>query len=249
VNVHRLVIFLSGAFAVAGVSFGATAANGPRLIAHLEQEARESRDAALGKGIEASFVMANGWLTRHPVLSGGEGLSDTVRARAAAAIAATPGVGGVSWKTSGGTGQGQAEASAQPVSLHCQEDVEAILRVRTIRFAEASALIDRASQRVLDEVAAALLPCVGSIIAVTGHTDGNGDETANLALSRARADAVRWALIGRGIPADGLRATGLGSKEPLKGLAPEDPANRRIDFSVIEMMPLQPTPIDTPGPG
>jgi len=249
VNLFRLATFLSGAFAVAAISFGATVANGPKIIASIERQARESRDASLGKGIELSFVMANGWLTRHPVLSGGEGLSDIIRARAAAAIADTPGVGGVSWKTGGGSGNGSAEVAAQPVSLHCQEDVEAILRVRTIRFGEASARIDRASQKVLDEVADALLPCVGSIIAVTGHTDGNGDETANLALSRARADAVRWALIGRGIPADGLRAAGMGSEQPLEGLAPEDAANRRIEFSVIETMPLQPTPIDTPGPG
>jgi OOP family OmpA-OmpF porin len=102
---------------------------------------------------------------------------------------------------------------------------------------------------VLDEVADALSPCVGSIIAVTGHTDGNGDTDANLALSRARAEAVRWALVGRGIPADGLRAAGYGSERPIEGLAPVDPANRRIEFSVIEAMPLQPTPVDMPGPG
>ena len=65
---------------------------------------------------------------------------------------------------------------------------------------------------------------------------------------RARAEAVRWALIGRGIPADGLRATGMGSKAPIKGLDPADPANRRIEFSVIATMPIKPTPIDTPGP-
>jgi len=102
---------------------------------------------------------------------------------------------------------------------------------------------------VLNEVASALLPCLGSIIAITGHTNSSGDETANLALSRARAEAVRWALIGRGIPADGLRAVGVGSQVSLEGLSPDDPANRRIEFSVIEKMPLAPTPIDTPGAG
>lgn len=248
-HVYSLVTFVAGGLAVAGVSFASTAAHGPKFVAHVELEARVARDAAYGKGIRLSFITPGGWLTRHPVLSGGEDLNDRVRARAAAAIAATPGVGGVSWLSGRRPGAGETEAESQPVSLHCQEDVEAILRVRTIRFGEASARIDRASQKVLDEVANALSPCVGSIIAVNGHTDGNGDETANLALSRARADAVRWALIGRGIPADGLRAAGFGSQRPVKGLAPEDPANRRIEFSVIETMPLQPTPIDTPGPG
>lgn len=203
----------------------------------------------MGRGIELSFVTAKGWLTRHPSLSGGEGLSDTIRAQAAAAIAATPGVGGVIWRNSSGTFASPEQHRQQVSSAHCQEDVEAVLRTRTIRFSESSAKLDPASQNLLDEVATALMPCVGSIIAITGHTDNGGDAEANLALSRARAEVVRWALIGRGIPADGLRATGVGAAEPIKGLDPSDPANRRIDFSVIETMPLQPTPIDTPGPG
>lgn len=195
------------------------------------------------------FSTPQGWLTRHPELSGGTRLNGAVRAHAASAVAAVPGIGGVHWRASGKPGQALPEDHPVPGALHCQRDVESILKVRTIRFSEASALIDPASEKLLNEVASALQPCVGSIIAVTGHTDSAGDEGANLALSRARADAVRWALIGRGIPADGLRATGKGSSKPLAGLDPKDPANRRIEFSVIATMPLQPTPVDTPGPG
>ena len=234
---------------MAAIAFAATGKNGATFIARIEQAAIDSKDAAGGQSIRMAFATKNGWLTRHPALSGGESLSDAVRALTALAIAETPGVGGIRWmgrRLAGGGGELEAP---QLVSLHCQDDVEAILRVRSIRFGEASARIDSASQHVLDEVATALLPCLGSIIAITGHTDSNGDAEANLALSRARADAVRWALIGRGIPADGLRATGVGSTEPLEGLAPEDSANRRIEFSVIETMPLLPTPIDVPGPG
>ena len=107
--------------------------------------------------------------------------------------------------------------------------------------------IDRASQQLLDEVAAALRPCLGSIIAITGHTDSSGTEPGNLALSRERAEAVRQALIARGIPGDGLRARGFGSSEPVEGLAPADPANRRIEFSVIATEPLEIAPVDVPG--
>ena len=66
-------------------------------------------------------------------------------------------------------------------------------------------------------------------------------------LSMDRARAVREALIARGIPRDGLRARGVGSSVPVEGLDAEDPANRRIEFSVIRTEPLTPTPIDTPG--
>ena len=90
--------------------------------------------------------------------------------------------------------------------------------------------------------------CLGSIIAITGHTDASGPEPGNLELSRERADAVRLALIAQGIPADGLRASGLGSRSPVDGLEPGDPANRRIEFSVLATQPVKPTPVDTPGP-
>lgn len=244
------VILSAGALAVAGLSLAAAWRSGPTLVAGLAQQAARARDAAGGKGIVIDFALGNGWLTRHPYLSGGEDLPDEVRLRAAAAIARAPGVGGVSWRVARVAGDGgQGEQPVANVAMHCQQDVEAVLKARTIRFAESSARIDAASEAVLDEVAAALRPCLGGIIAITGHTDNNGDETANRALSRARADAVRWALIGRGIPADGLRAEGLGAEKPLEGLTKEDPANRRIEFSVIEKAPLAPTPIDTPGPG
>ncbi len=246
---YRYVHFIAGAVAVGALSFAATNSNGPRLIAKLEQDAMDARARAEAESIAIDFTTPQGWLTRHPSLSGGESLDDETRVRAAIAIADVPGIGGVRWLSQSADGSRGGNAREESASLHCQDDVEAILEARTIRFAEASATVDPASQTVLDEVATALEPCVGSIIAITGHTDSNGDENANIALSKARAQAVRWALIGRGIPADGLRAEGHGSKEPVEGLDPQDPANRRIEFSVIAKMPLKPTPIDMPGPG
>ena len=74
--------------AVAGLGLAASWRSGPALVEELAQRAQASRDAAGGEGIAMDFTLANGWLTRHPVLSGGEGLPDEVRARAAAAIAA-----------------------------------------------------------------------------------------------------------------------------------------------------------------
>ena len=249
VNPYRLALVLAGAFATAVIAFGAVVARGPSLIAGLESRAEAARDKAGGQGIAIGFVTPQGWLSRHPTLSGGERLDDAARARAAAAIAAVPGIGGVRWQAGGRRSRTAADTADAASAMHCQGDVEAILKARSIRFPEASAAIDPASEALLDEVATALKPCVGSIIAVTGHTDRLGDEGANLALSKARADAVRWALIGRGIPSDGLRAAGYGSSRPLEGLDAADTANRRIEFSVIEKVRMQPTPIDTPGPG
>jgi len=194
--------------------------------------------------VTARFTAEGGWPSRHPVLHGGGSLDEATRTRTARAVAAIAGVGGVRW-ASGPSPASRADVPTHP--LHCQQDVEALLRTRTIRFEEGSAAIDRESLELVDEVAAALRPCLGAIIAIAGHTDNSGPEPANLGLSQSRADAVRSALIRRGIPADGLRARGLGSQKPVLGLAPADPANRRIEFSVITAMPQRPTPVDPPG--
>ena len=242
---YSITLVLVGGLITAVLALASTVARGPQLIAGMEQGAHA---ALAGTGVRAVFSDRNGWLTRHPTLIGGSALSDPARARAAAAVAALPGVGGVRWQVTRAR-KALASESGEPASLHCQQDVEGILKARTIRFAEASAALDPASSEVLDEVAAALRPCVGGIIALTGHTDAGGDLRGNVALSRARAQAVRTALVGRGIPADGLRAQGLGAERPVEGLEPDDAANRRIEFSVITSVPLQPTPVDTPGPG
>jgi OOP family OmpA-OmpF porin len=215
------------------------------LTARLSQQAERAIAAAGGDGVEAHFATRSGMPSRHPLLTGGQRLDDGVRDRTAKAVGAVPGVGGIRWEDGSMLAHGEAVVTRP---LNCQEDVEALLRARTIRFEEGSARIDAASRGLVGEVAAALRPCLGSIIAITGHTDASGTEPGNLALSRERAEAVRRALMDRGIPADGLRARGVGSSLPVEGLEPTDPANRRIEFSVLETVPVGPTPVDTPGP-
>ncbi len=218
---------------------------GPRIADGLSTRAEAVIARVGGAPVTARFASNNGWPSRHPVLSGGEALDEGTRDRVAKAIAAIRGVGGIRW-ADGTAFVSSTSAPAEP--LHCEEDVVALLRARTIRFEEGSARIDAASAELVDEVATALRPCLGSIIAITGHTDASGPEAGNLALSRERAQAVQAALVGRGIPADGLRARGRGSRSPVEGLEPTDPANRRIEFSVIATEPVRPTPVDTPGP-
>lgn len=206
-----------------------------------------SAPAAIGQAggggqVEARFSTANGFPSRHAVLTGGEPLDEDTRARVARAVAALPGVGGISWAD----GDLMVEEHYSP--MHCQEDVQALLRARTIRFEESSARIDVASRSLIGEVASALRPCLGAVIEVSGHTDRSGPEEANIMLSTERAEAVRQALVRRGIPADALHVKGEGSAHPVEGLEPTDPANRRIEFRVVSTQPLNPTPVDQPGP-
>lgn len=247
VPVRIPTLIVAGAMACAALAFASLTAHGPPLVAGLEAQAARSVANAGGAGVTVRFRTSGGWLTRHPALDGGRALSPAHRSRIAAAVAAVPGVGGVQWSPD--PARRQDAAAPDGGGMHCQRDVDGILKTRTIRFAEASAALDPASEGLLDEVAAALHPCAGSIIAVTGHTDAQGAEEANIALSLSRARTVREALVRRGIARADLRARGLGSAAPVEGLEPGDPANRRIEFSVVSPLSVKPTPIDAPGAG
>lgn len=242
--IRRSTAILAGALLTSAIAVGGARLGDADFAASLERQAGQAIARTGSASVSARFATGNDWPTRHPTLAGGKGLSEATRERIARAVAALPGVGGVRWAD----GSIRAQAGPAPLSArHCQDDVNALLKVRTIRFEEGSSRIDRPSRKVLDEVAAALRPCTGSIISITGHTDQSGPEPANLALSDARAQAVRRALIERGIAAGGLRARGMGSGALVPGLSPQDPANRRIEFAVIATSPLVPTPVDTPG--
>lgn len=238
--------FVIGLVAIFALALVGGRISGPGLAASLEVQAQDAIDATgNGRQVRAVFSSPNGLPSRHPVLVGGEPLDDATRDNIAKAVAAVPGVGGIRW-SDGDALVENSEAILRP--LHCQEDVDALLRARTIRFEESSTRIDAASRSLVDEVAAALRPCLGSIISITGHTDSSGPEPGNLALSQERAEAVRDALTARGIPSDGLRVRGVGSRTPVPNLEPGDPANRRIEFRVVATEPIRPTPVDTPGP-
>mgnify|MGYP001230151766 CR=1 FL=1 len=71
-------------------------------------------------------------------------------------------------------------------------------------------------------------------VEIIGHTDNSGSRLANLALSANRAEAVKAALVDKGIPARSLITLGAGSQRPI---ASNDTAagrarNRRIEFRI-----------------
>lgn len=236
----RFSLLLTGALATALIAAASHWAHAAALVARLEARATAALAGVGMPMVQAEFRTADGWLTRHAVLTGGAGLGPAQRLQAARAVAALPGMGGVRWQAD------PARAEAAGPVRDCAQDVAAILKTRSIRFAEGSARIDADSAELLDEVAAALRPCSGGIVAIDGHTDARGDEAGNIALSLERARAVREQLVLRGIARGDLRARGLGSARPLTGLEPDDPANRRIEFSIVSPAPLKATLVDQP---
>ncbi len=88
----------------------------------------------------------------------------------------------------------------------------------------------------LDQVANALKEMgSGESVLIEGHTDAQGADSANLALSQARADAVREYLISRGVPQDKVRSIGRGEQQPVASNdSPEGRANNRRVEIVIQ---------------
>ena len=114
-----------------------------------------------------------------------------------------------------------------------------------INFATARAKILPTSKPVLDRAIAVLREYPDISIVIEGHTDDRGKREMNMALSRRRADAVKWYLVDTGIPDDRITTLGVGPDQPR---APGTSAaaraqNRRIEFQItsdgtkIEIVP------------
>ncbi|MBM7128779.1 OmpA family protein [Dyella mobilis] len=52
-------------------------------------------------------------------------------------------------------------------------------------------------------------------VEVRGYTDRLGSDAYNIGLSQRRADAVKAILVQQGVPAEKIRAEGLGSRDPI----------------------------------
>jgi outer membrane protein OmpA-like peptidoglycan-associated protein len=131
----------------------------------------------------------------------------------------------------------QQQTVAQHAALVCDKIVSNLLDTAVIEFPVASARISDGSFGLLDLVAKAVGGCPGTM-RIEGHTDNAGKPEFNQALSLKRAEAVRDALIERGVPADRLTVEGFGSSKPIASNAAESgrDRNRRI-----EIHPVSPT--------
>ncbi len=103
-----------------------------------------------------------------------------------------------------------------------------------IQFQTGSAQILAASNKVLDAVVKVMTDAPDMKIRVEGHTDNEGGDDANLALSKSRAEAVRRYLETKGISGNRLASQGYGETKPLDtNRTPEGRTrNRRVEFHI-----------------
>ena len=86
----------------------------------------------------------------------------------------------------------------------------------------------------LNKVAQTLTEDTKSGILVTGYTDSTGNDSINIPLSQARAQAVANYLIAQGISPTRINAQGLGSADPIASNATPQgrEQNRRVELSI-----------------
>jgi len=101
-----------------------------------------------------------------------------------------------------------------------------------IHFDSDQSALQPAAGPLLDDIATALKNFPDWGLRIVGHTDATGDPAANEALSVERANAIKAALVERGVPADKLQAAGLGERRPVaSNTTPEGRVlNRRVEL-------------------
>ena len=103
-------------------------------------------------------------------------------------------------------------------------------------FDAASAELKSGSTKVLINALADIKARPGWLIVIAGHSDATGDAGQNLALSRARASAVRdWMQRMGDLPDSCFAVQGLAASQPVTGNDTEAgrAANRRVDIRLV----------------
>jgi OmpA-OmpF porin, OOP family len=121
------------------------------------------------------------------------------------------------------------------VSAAGQDQLDAALANRIVEFEAGSATLTPAGQAVLDDLAGVIKRMADRRFEIIGHTDAQGARLSNLALSAARADAVKAYLAAKGVPAALMGTSGAGPDRPVASNdTPEGRArNRRIEVRAI----------------
>jgi outer membrane protein OmpA-like peptidoglycan-associated protein len=105
-----------------------------------------------------------------------------------------------------------------------------------VQFPVSKATLPKDDLPSLDRVASLLTDFPKLTARIEGHTDASGREETNVALSQARADAIKQALVTRGIAAERIDTAGIGEAKPIADNATQAGSrlNRRVEIYIVE---------------
>jgi len=127
-----------------------------------------------------------------------------------------------------------AMAYSNATSIQRTGDAIAVTFKGDVLFSTGSSAIQPGAYVEIDRMAQVLQQYPETRIRIEGHTDSTGSEQANLDLSQRRAEAVKTALISRGIAPERLTALGYGESRPIaSNTTPEGrQLNRRVEVFI-----------------
>ncbi len=122
-----------------------------------------------------------------------------------------------------------------PTPEECVAQINAITAERKINFEPGSDTLDGEARGIIDDIADILKTCEQLPLEIGGHTDSQGREVMNEALSQARAESVLAELRARRVLTSTFVAKGYGESQPIADNGTEEgrEANRRIEFRLI----------------
>lgn len=123
----------------------------------------------------------------------------------------------------------EAMASSEAVNIERTRDVLTATFKSDVFFDFDSAALKPGAYSEISRVANVLNQYPRTTIRVEGHTDATGPAAYNMELSRRRAEAVRNALLQRGVDPRRIQTVGFGESQPVSS----DPAaNRRVSIVI-----------------
>ena len=101
-----------------------------------------------------------------------------------------------------------------------------------INFDSGKSTIKEDSRPIIDQISQLLENHQEIRLSIEGHTDSQGDEASNQALSESRAKAVMDAIVAKGISSVRLSSKGYGEQKPVADNATEEgrAKNRRVEL-------------------
>ncbi|HMW39849.1 MAG: OmpA family protein [Saprospiraceae bacterium] len=110
-----------------------------------------------------------------------------------------------------------------------------VLNLHNIYFETGSSKLSSESEFALSVLKEAFEKYPNLKVEIAGHTDNVGDASANLNLSRERANSVRAYLIEHSVNSERMNTTGYGMTKPVSSNDTEEgrSMNRRIEFKIL----------------